>query len=118
MLEKAKAKVSKTMNDVRYGIPAKLTVLGLMGAPMTVFAADPTKKIIGKVLGIVCTVFLYVGVFFLAVGIGNLISALKQEDGDRQQKAITGIVIAVVMIGLKAILNGVLKVTDTNVTIS
>ena len=40
-----------------------------------------------------------------------MVSAIRQEDGDRQQKAIVGLVIAGVMIGLKIIVQPIINAT-------
>jgi hypothetical protein len=120
MFNKIKGKISHVVDGIRFGLPAKITACAVVGTlPFSAFAAtDPTKKIIGTVLGVVCNVFLYVGVFFLVTGVASLISALKQEDADRQQKAITSIVIAVTMIGIKLLLGPILTATGTGITIS
>lgn len=80
-------------------------------------SADPTDNIIGEVGGIVCRIFLYVGIVLLIYSIAQLISASRNDDPEGKVKATQQLVAAIVMMGLKPIINGVLAVTGTNITI-
>ena len=95
--------------DAKKSIAGKATLAAMIVSPVHIFADASPDSIISSALGVVSDVFKYLGIFFLAVSFMNLISALKQEDGDRQQKAIAGIVISVIMIANKPLLNGILS---------
>ena len=73
--------------------------------------AAGTEDTMRAALDVVFNVFGYVGVFLLVTGFVALVSAIRQEDGDRQQKAIVGLVIAGVMIGLKIIVQPIINAT-------
>lgn len=112
-----KKKLSKKIKDT--ATPANATLFSLMAITSFNYAcaAASISSILSTVLNVVGNVFIAIGVFFLVVGIGSLIQALKHEDPDRQQKAITTIVISIVLIGVKPTINLILAATGTGVSI-
>jgi len=68
--------------------------------------ASGAKSIIGGLLGYVFGIFFYIGVVLLAWGIGQLVLAFKNEDGDSKSRAIMLIVASIVLMGISGIFNG------------
>lgn len=81
-------------------------------------AAGSAESIIGKVLGIVLQIFLYIGVVLLVWSIGMLILAFKNEDADSKTRAIMLLIVSIVLIGLKPLVTGVLSTVAVNITIT
>lgn len=104
-------------------LKSKLFALGTVGATalstMAVYAVD-TKSIIGRVVGLITSIAMYIGIVLLAWGIVQLVLAFKNEDADSKSRAIMLIVVSVALIGLKPILTAILNgtgVTPTDVNI-
>ena len=81
-------------------------------------AAGSAESIIGKVLGIVLKIFLYIGVVLLVWSIGMLILAFKNEDADSKTRAIMLLIVSIVLIGLKPLVTGVLNTVAVNISIT
>lgn len=81
-------------------------------------AAGSAESIIGKVLGIVLKIFLYIGVVLLVWSIGMLILAFKNEDADSKTRAIMLLIVSIVLIGLKPLVTGVLTTVAVNISIT
>lgn len=81
-------------------------------------AAGSAESIIGKVLGIVMDIFMYIGIVLLVWSIGMLILAFKNEDADSKTRAIMLLIVSIALIGLKPLVNGVLTVVAVNISIS
>ena len=78
---------------------------------------ETTKKVLGEILNVLCSVFLYVGVLLICWGVGQLVLAFKNEDADSKSKAIMLIVASAFLIGIKPMLQSVLNATGAGVTI-
>lgn len=85
----------------------------------TGFCSDggAAKNVLQKVLGVLCDVFLYVGVLLLCWGVGQLVMAFKNEDADSKSRAIMLIVSSAFLIGIKTFLNTILAATGSGITI-
>ena len=75
------------------------------------------KQVMGKILGVLTTVFLYVGILLMAWGIGQLVLAFKNEDADSKSRSIMLIVASVFLIAIKPFLEAVIGTTGTDITI-
>ena len=71
----------------------------------TLCAAD-TMSIVTKMIDIICEVARYTGILMAVGGIFMLVLAYKDDNADQQARAIRLIVVAGVMIGLKAMITG------------
>ena len=84
------------------------------------FAAQTSttaKDLISKVLGIICDIFLGIGVLLLAWSVGMLFLAFKNDDADSKSRAMMMMIVSIVLIAFKTILGGVLKSAGTGFTI-
>ncbi len=63
---------------------------------------DPTTAIT-KMAGYVCSILMGVGIIYALIAIFNWVSAIKQEDAERQSKSIVNIFIAGLLIAIKPI---------------
>jgi hypothetical protein len=63
------------------------------------------SALMNKLLDVITTIFLYIGVLLLAWSIGMLVLAFKNEDADSKSRAMMLLVVSVVLIGLDGILN-------------
>ena len=68
--------------------------------------ADTVKKILTDMVGIIGMVFVAAGVVLAAYSVGQLAMALKNEDADSKSRASTQLVVAVVLISLPTIIDG------------
>ena len=75
------------------------------------------KDLISKVLGIICDIFLGIGVLLLAWSVGMLFLAFKNDDADSKSRAMMMMIVSIVLIAFKTILGGVLKSAGTGFTI-
>lgn len=74
--------------------------------------ADATvRDIIGNFVGIICMIFQAVGVILGVYSVGQLVMAFKNEDADSKTRAGTMLVVAIVLIALPTIVQG-LKLID------
>ena len=62
--------------------------------------------LMGKVIGIVLTISMYVGIAILVFGVYEIVMSFTQDMPEKKVKGITLALAGVVMIGLKAILKG------------
>ena len=81
------------------------------------FAASAPEQVLSKVLGLVCQIFLYIGILLLAWSVGMLVLAFKNEDADSKSRAMMMMVVAAALIGFKTFLTAILKAAGTSVTI-
>ncbi len=82
-----------------------LTAVGVVGAT-TVGAHASSSDIVKNLLSYVFGIFFWIGVVLLAWGIGQLVLAFKNEDGDSKSRAIMLIVASIVLMGIGPIFNG------------
>lgn len=117
----ANSRLAKAVNDFQQKAVAnpriaQFAMAATIACPM--FAgASSTANVMGSALDVVFTVFQYVGVLLLVMSFVSLITAIKEENGDRQQKSVIGLVIAAVMIGLKLLLTPVLNSTGVQISL-
>lgn len=75
------------------------------------------SDLISTVLGVICDIFLAIGVLLLAWSVGMLFLAFKNEDADSKSRAMMMAVVSIVLIAFKGILGTVLKSAGTSFTI-
>ena len=111
MFDKVKTNVAKCGLKTKAMVAAGTVTTTAMALMPMVFATDAAvdpKGLIGRVLGVICDLFLCIGILLLAWSAGMLFLAFKNEDADSKSRAMMMMVVSVVLIGFKAILNGVL----------
>lgn len=64
------------------------------------------SKVVSNLLGYVFGIFFWIGVVLIAWGIGQLVLAFKNEDGDSKSRAIMLIIASIVLMSISAIFNG------------
>lgn len=90
---------------------------GVITGTTQALAADPTvKDITGRILGVMTSIFRYIGIILLAWSIGMLILALKNEDADSKSRAIMLMVVSVALIAFKSVLDLILKSFGITIT--
>lgn len=128
LMAKANCYASKAIdvcesNDTK--LSATAATCFAMGRTLSAFAdkastssSGGTSNIVGMGLGIVCYAFMVVGIFIVIYQTIQLVSSIKEENGDRQQKAIVGLVIGAVFIGIKPLAEKILSAAGVSVSIS
>ena len=76
-------------------------------------AADMVSTLLGYIFGI----FQYIGILLLAWGVGQLVLAFKNEDGDSKSRAIMLILSSIVLMSIGTIVKGLIP-SSTGVNIS
>ena len=76
-------------------------------------ASEIIKSLIGYVLGI----FFWVGVVLLVFGIGQLVLAFKNEDGDSKSRAVMLALVAIVLMSLEAIVGAALTAANAGIDV-
>ncbi len=80
-----------------------------VGAATIAMQANADGKagtIVSNLLGYVFGIFFYIGIMLLAWGIGQLVLAFKNEDGDSKSRAIMLIIASIILMGISQIFNG------------
>lgn len=73
------------------------------------------KDAMGNLMGVISTVSMYVGIGLLAFGAYEIIMSVIQSQPEAKTKGITLAVVGAILIGFKAILEGVLSGTGVSV---
>lgn len=83
-----------------------------IASPLSAFAADgdtpSADSIVGEFIGILLTIFRYVGIVLLVVGIVQFVMATKDDNPEAKVKATTMAIVSVILITLKFIVSGLL----------
>lgn len=98
------------------------TVITAMAAfaPMALAAGNNTvdmNGLIGQLLGIICDIFLAIGILLAAWSIGMLVLAFKNEDADSKSRAMMMLVVSVALIGAETLIKLVLDAAKVDFTI-
>lgn len=80
-------------------------------------SSDTAKNLVGTVLGVICDIFLAIGVLLLAWSVGMLFLAFKNEDADSKSRSMMMAVVSIVLIAFKGILGVVLTSAGTGFSI-
>lgn len=79
--------------------------------------SSTASDLISKVLGVICDIFLGIGVLLLAWSVGMLFLAFKNDDADSKSRAMMMMIVSIVLIAFKTILDGVLDSAGTGFSI-
>ena len=85
-----------------------------IASPLSAFAAGEdgdtpsADSIVGEFIGILLTIFRYVGIVLLVVGIVQFVMATKDDNPEAKVKATTMAIVSVILITLKFIVSGLL----------
>ena len=77
--------------------------LVLCAAPSTLAAGPNLTKLIKSIITIIENIFIIVGVIFTAYGVGALVMAFKNEDGDSKHRAAMQLGVGVALISISAL---------------
>lgn len=91
--------------------------MALADGAMTGASSDAASQLISTVLGVICDIFLAIGVLLLAWSIGMLFLAFKNEDADSKSRSMMMAVVSIVLVAFKGILTVILDATGTSVKI-
>lgn len=80
-------------------------------------SSTTAKNLVGTVLGVICDIFLAIGILLLAWSVGMLFLAFKNEDADSKSRSMMMAVVSIVLIAFKGILEVVLTSAGTGFTI-
>ena len=101
----------KKIRDFIKGIRKEEKVLALTGAfvglyTVSAHADGNAGNIVNNLLGYIFGIFRYIGIMLLAWGIGQLVLAFKNEDGDSKSRAIMLILASIVLMSVGTIMGG------------
>ena len=84
------------------------TTIALIHAGIIPTFAGPTAvnpdEMVGNLIGIVCSIFTYIGILLLVWGIGQLVLAFKNEDADSKSRAMMLLIASVVLMSVRTII--------------
>ncbi len=106
MQEEKKCKCRKCM--ATFVRPMNMLMIAFMFFALSatpVMAAGDTSvdSLIGTIVGIILTMFRYVGIVLLVWGVAQFVMAMKRSDSESKGDAIQTIIAAIVLIGLKTV---------------
>lgn len=99
-------------NNVMYKNPEVAKGICLIGMTPMLFVPNMAmasfKDAVTKMIDIVSSLFMGVGIVYALIAVFNWVSAIKQEDAERQSKAITNIFVAGLLILIKPITSAII----------
>lgn len=106
MREERKSRFRKCM--ATYAKPMNMLMFAFMFFALSatpVLAAGETNvdSLIGSIVGIILTMFRYVGIVLLVWGVAQFVMAMKRSDSESKGDAIQTIIASIVLIGLKTV---------------
>ena len=120
-MEKRKKKVmlvcGKSLNIMM------MAIMFIMMSGVLTFASSTSNgsasKLIGGIVGIILSMFRWVGVVLLVWGVAQFVMAIKRTDAESKSDAIQTIICAIVLISLKTVITALgidgLSITDVNI---
>ncbi len=75
----------------------------LSATPVMAAGDTSVDSLIGTIVGIILTMFRYVGIVLLVWGVAQFVMAMKRSDSESKGDAIQTIIAAIVLIGLKTV---------------
>jgi hypothetical protein len=75
---------------------------------------ESANQIIVRILGVVCSIFRYIGIVLLAWSIGMLVLSFKNEDADSKSRAVLLMVVSIALIAIKSLLAAILPAVGIN----
>lgn len=128
LLAKAKNKLGDIQHIIGSFTPkekkamANLSAIGTIASSCMCFAAATgnatADAILGAIVGMICTIFMGIGILLLVWSIGQLVLAFKNEDADSKSRAMMIIIVSICLIAIKPFLTGILSVAGVSLEIS
>ena len=117
-----KPRALNTSNKMRFAYAAT-TATGMFATMMPmVFATggiDQTADaMVGKLVGIICTIFRYIGILLAVWAVGSLILAFKNEDADSKSRAMMLLIVSIVLIVIKSVVQMLITASGAGITIT
>ncbi|MBS5196961.1 MAG: hypothetical protein KHY93_07380 [Clostridiales bacterium] len=75
----------------------------LSATPVMAAGDTSVDSLVGTIVGIILTMFRYVGIVLLVWGVAQFVMAMKRSDSESKGDAIQTIITAIVLIGLKTV---------------
>ena len=75
----------------------------LSATPVMAAGDTSVDSLVGTIVGIILTMFRYVGIVLLVWGVAQFVMAMKRSDSESKGDAIQTIIAAIVLIGLKTV---------------
>lgn len=111
-------KIKKFLKGIRREEKAiALTAVWLYLVTPKAYADGEAANMVGKLLGYIFGIFQYIGILLLAWGVGQLVLAFKNEDGDSKSRAIMLILSSIVLMSIGAIVGGLLEGNKAGVSV-
>lgn len=76
----------------------------LSATPVMAAGDTSVDSLVGTIVGIILTMFRYVGIVLLVWGVAQFVMAMKRSDSESKGDAIQTIITAIVLIGLKTVI--------------
>ena len=100
-----------------------MAIMFIMMSGVLTFASSTSNgsasKLIGGIVGIILSMFRWVGVVLLVWGVAQFVMAIKRTDAESKSDAIQTIICAIVLISLKTVITALgidgLSITDVNI---
>ena len=120
LVMKQKSVMFKKEDVMHAGLLAAVLMLAFVLSVNFGFASATSSinEMLGTLIGVIGIIFRAVGIILAAYAIGTLVLAFKNEDADSKSRAATMLVVAVVLIALPSVLEGLDIFTDNNITIN
>ena len=120
-MEKRKKKVMLVCG--KYLNIMMMAIMFIMMSGVLTFASSTSNgsasKLIGGIVGIILSMFRWVGVVLLVWGVAQFVMAIKRTDAESKSDAIQTIICAIVLISLKTVITALgidgLSITDVNI---
>lgn len=78
---------------------------------------DTANAMVAQLIGIICTIFMYIGILLAVWAVGSLVLAFKNEDADSKSRAMMLLIVSIVLICLRPVVRLLLQVSGTGITI-
>lgn len=80
-----------------------------LAANMALTFCTGTNAAMGGLLAMFCTVVMYVGIILVCYGFYSFAMSMQSNNADERIKAVTTMVVAIILIGMKPLLNTLLS---------
>lgn len=113
MLKKNEMEEKQRKTMMLFGKPLGIIMMAfvfIMMFGVVTFAAGSSgsvsaSNLIGKIVSVILSMFRWVGIVLLVWGVAQFVMAIKRTDAESKSDAIQTIICAIVLIGLKSIIN-------------
>jgi len=122
MFNKIKTFAKNPSEKAKFGMAVGTVITAMTAfAPMALAAGANNNVdmsgLIGQLLGIICDIFLAIGILLAAWSIGMLVLAFKNEDADSKSRAMMMLVVSVALVGAETLISLVLNAAGVSFTI-